>query len=315
MEQDPSNRARRAASQKRIVGVQAQSPLTCGGQRRAERCPARSGNRSPAAAGRKPRSSQRGQGRSAPLPPELRAGGPCSQAHAPQPRTSAPGPRSPAPLLVTCCPCKAAQTGACSRLGLAAPGASATAAAERRGGEGARPPPCLAALPPPAEGRLSLPEPRQGREVTHRRRLRAALSSAAAAPLNQTGRARPLRLAGGKLRAALGGALLRRAGAPASTPRPGQRRGPSDSRAPPLRRQPGAQGRAAGCAAAYGSGAGAGRGGAPGRGVPATRLIAAQCAGLGAGCGRGRGGGGAGRGAATCARPPQQRAVAVSGRV
>lgn len=78
--------------------------------------------------------------------------------------------------------------------------------------EGARPPPCLAALPPPAEGRLSLPEPRQGREVTHRRQLRAALSSAAAAaPLNEAGCARPLRLAGGKLRAALGGALLRRA--------------------------------------------------------------------------------------------------------
>lgn len=254
----------RRAETRRAVPSPQRQPLSRGGREEAPLLPARAGPVCTAPAG-------------APGRRTLLTGA----------RPSAPhvGSRSPAPLLVTCCPCKAAQTGACSRLGLAAPGASATAAAERRGGEGARPPPCLAALPPPAEGRLSLPEPRQGREVTHRRRLRAALSSAAAAPLNQTGRARPLRLAGGKLRAALGGALLRRAGAPASTPRPGQRRGPSDSRAPPLRRQPGAQGRAAGRAAAYGSGAGAGRGGAPGRGVPATRLIAAQCAGPGAGRG------------------------------
>lgn len=169
---------------------------------------------SPGETGRKPRSSRARAG------PRrwLRGGGLSPQPHATQPRTAAPGPQ---PLSRTCCPCGgAAHPGVRSRPGPAAPAGSPPAPLPpprprgARGGRGARPPRCPAGpLPPqPAEGRLSPPAPRRGREVTHRRRLRAALSSAAAAPLSRAGDARPPRLAGDKLRAALGGTRLRRAG-------------------------------------------------------------------------------------------------------
>lgn len=189
----------------------------------------------------------------------------------PGPRGEGPAPRrthiSPGPALGLVAP-----TGRPSPASVAGPvpphprGDPGAAAAQGMVGEevGVRLPPCPAALPPPpAEGRQSRPAPRRGREVTHRRRLRAALSSAAAAPLSRAGCARPLhgrQTLGSTWRSA---SPPGRAGAPASAPRPRQRRRPSDSRAPPLRRQPGARGRAAGRAAAYRSG--------PGRAAPEPR--------------------------------------------
>lgn len=177
----------------------------------------------------------------------------------PGPRGERPAPRrthiSPGPALVLVAP--TGRPNPASAAGPAPPhprGDPGAAAAQETVGEevGVRLPPCPAALPPPpAEGRQSRPAPRRGREVTHRRRLRAALSSAEPAV--------PARSTEGKLWAALGGARLRRAGPVLPPPPPAPGSGAAQVTAA-LRHSGGSPGRGAGRRGAP-QPIGAGRGG------------------------------------------------------